>query len=379
MAASEEDKRLLQKAFGLEDTSEIQAVPRSASEVAPINPYGSPGSLDALTPQSGTGRSRGRSNFVPAGHLFNPSAFQELSSVQGQRSGKVEAMLLEFNPDGDGEQQKLWTFLLNPSVLQFQTGASYSEQVTLAARVPGQQYGHSKGLTLQIPAIRFNTFSVGRSLKSSRDALIELTKCKIEQLQYNPPLLSFVFGATRLAPCVITEIQINEAAWLGDGEPADMSVGLTLLEVPHPEIIEQARDVIERQFGVLEGELLAEPLTERQVEEGNTEADNWLNANIAEITEANEDIATTINAGDYEIRIDPDSGRATLFAATGAELGEIGRWNGETFDSSESDLVPSSNEEAEDDKESSENETPPDTESEGVSDNEEDSGSNGDN
>lgn len=363
---NEQQKRqLLKEAFGIDDpTAKIDSqVDDRADKSAPNKAEDIP----TIANPSGTRRSQNSSSLVPSG--FNPTAFRELEPfVSGNQAQRPEAMLIEYD-GGDrrpstpsravAEGQRVWVFLLNPSALSFSTTANYNAVETLASRVPGQQYGNSSGMTLKIPATRFATFCYGKGQKSIREGLIELSKCRIEQLEYNPPLLSFVFGDVRLSPCVLTEIKIDEVAWSRGGDPADLSVSMTLLEVPNPELLEQSREVIERQFGVLSGELLAEPLTERQQEEAITEADSYIEDNLQALSE-NEDVADILSEETYDLSVDPDSGNVTLVSVGDdgetEEIGILGKYNGDVFTDENSEIIDRGEEEENEEDESGDSE-----------------------
>ncbi|NJR38521.1 MAG: hypothetical protein HC781_06340 [Leptolyngbyaceae cyanobacterium CSU_1_4] len=251
----------------------------------------------------------------------NQAAIAALTAAQ---KSHVEAYLIEYSVD-PASADRLWTFFLNPSVLSFSGETKYTASDTYAARVQDQQFGNSTGLTLEIANLYLDSYCMGKSLRPLLEGINELRKADLKNSKFNPPILSFVFGARRFSPCVITRVKWDEAAWLG-GEPARAQLSITLMEVPVPG---------ERGVAAIPPEPEAptdgsppQELTERQRQDGSTKAKEWLNANVGSLETSLQSIVRTNR---YRLSTDAKTGDVTIFDLEGKSLGTVGRWDGATL------------------------------------------------
>ncbi len=259
---------------------------------------------------------------------FNASAIANLPAAS---KSQVEAVLMEYSVDPTTEK-KLWTFFYNPSVLRFSGDAKYSESGTFAAREQDMQYGNSTGLTLEIPNLYLDSYCLGKSLKPILDGLDELRKADIKQSKFSPPILSFVFGSRRFAPCVLTRVGWDEVAWLG-GQPARAQMNMTLMEIPAPGKLGLAAIAPEQQTL----NQLPTDLTERQRGEGSAKAKEWLNANIQAVSP---EVQSLVRSNTYKLATDAKTGDVTMQKADGTAIGVVGRWDGKVFTTEKINTLP---------------------------------------
>lgn len=243
------------------------------------------------------------------------------NSLPTAEKNRVEAYLLEYSTDPNAGK-RVWSFLYNPSLLRFSGEAVYSSIGAFASRESDQQFNYSTGLTLEVPNIYLDSYCMKRSLRPLVEGIDELRKASIKQSRFSPPVLSFVFGSKRFAPCVLTKVSWDEAAWLG-GEPARAQMNLTFLQIPAPGKLGLNAIAPELKTNALET-----PLTERQQDEAKTKAEEWLKANLNNV---DPQLKTRIEEKDYDLTVDPNTGEVKLKTGDENLNGIVGRWTGKEF------------------------------------------------
>jgi hypothetical protein len=257
---------------------------------------------------------------------FNPTVYNQLPSAS--KGGKVEAILLEY--DFNGNQPKpLWTFLVNPQSLKIKNQANYTEIKPLAATGSEIQYQSTDGQTLSISDMDLRTWYYGKSLRPLLEGLNKLLESDIKNQKYSPPILKFKMGSREFGPCVLTQIQWDETAWLG-GEPASVKLGLELRQVTKA----TSRGEIEKRQTKLVSDLKKDrekrklpriPLTDRQRKDASSSAKKYLETNISIFTP---DIQTAIRGNQYALSTDKDTGKVKMIGKGGKELGVVLVWDG---------------------------------------------------
>lgn len=238
----------------------------------------------------------------------------------------IEAQLLDYNK-GD----RLWTFFYNPQALKFSRSAKYSESETFAAKRQEIQYSNTTGATLEIGEIYMDSYCLGKSLRPLIEGINYLLEAKLEKNEFAPPLLSFVFGSRRFAPCVLARLDWQETAWLG-GEPARVTMSMTLMEAPRPisrTTSSTALPEVERFETPHErdkGPRLS--LTERQQADAKKQAEANLKANLSKLSTETQNL---IRSKAYSLTVDPNTGDVDLLNAKKTKVGRVGRWDGKVF------------------------------------------------
>jgi hypothetical protein len=254
----------------------------------------------------------------------NPAA---ITKTKAATKGRVQAWLMEYKLTGGGD--RLWELWYPPQTLKFSGSANYTEQATLSAREHDWQYGSSTGLKLEIPNLVLDGYCLGRSVQPLVDGLEELRKAKPKEGIFAPPVLLFAFGGRRFGPCVLTDIQWEEVAWLS-GEAARLQLSITLQEVPKPPNAgtptEPAADTSAAQKEK-DGKP-RKPLTIRQRQDGSAKALAWLKANPVALPAQ---LKAVVSASTFRLSTDTDSGDVKISGADGTALGTVGRWDGRTF------------------------------------------------
>lgn len=262
---------------------------------------------------------------------YNQSVFRDLPKADIPAKAD-EAWLLLYSPEID-EEQAAWGFLLSPSSLKFSRSAEYGEQSSFAAKVRDRQYSQTSGKTLSIPNIILSTWYYRKSVGPLIDGINTLLEAKEDQ--FAPPILSFVMGRRRFAPCVLTEISWDETAWLG-GDPATVNLSMTLAEIPTPGLKRDAVTPESPELG--EGETSSSPrneLTDRQRKEASDAAKKYLQDNREKFAKAVDD---KIRANAYFLETDPETGIVSMLDSAKDLIGTVGTYNGQDFDPSTSTL-----------------------------------------
>ncbi|MBE9178669.1 hypothetical protein IQ268_08865 [Oculatella sp. LEGE 06141] len=259
----------------------------------------------------------------------NPAVLGELPEVPKSGDRIWASLILESQLTGTGQgEQTSFTFLANPEELNFDQQAVYSKATAAATNVQDQQWYYTDGETLQLNDLLLETWFARRSLQPIINKLRSLLSRDYQSQNLNPPVLYFVWGSRQFGPCVLTSIKRRESAWLSDGQPASIRLSLTLVEIPKerpPSRPEPEGD----------GEKLASPLTDRQLEEAGAEARNWLQANLSKLPAALQD---RIRASRYRFSSDRETGAVRITDEQGEAIGTVGTWDGRTFDVSEQSL-----------------------------------------
>jgi len=241
--------------------------------------------------------------------------------------GQVEAALVEF--DLSGEEKPAWLFLINPRSIRYQESANFTAVSTKASPIPHQHYTGGSGTTLAIPDLLLWTFICGKSSKPLLTGLSELMKAKPDRDLFTPPLLLLRMGRLRFGPCVLSQIEREETAWL-DGDPAQVKLSITLLEVPRPLSEAEKAAVAERRAAqeAAARERQGQPrtaLTDRQQQEASTLAKEWLEGNTAAFAG---NVQALLNSDRYTLRVSADTGDVTMLGSDGAAIGVVLRYTG---------------------------------------------------
>ncbi len=259
---------------------------------------------------------------------LNPTPYNQLPSAT--RSGKVEAVLLEYDINGN-QPKPLWVFLVNPSSLKIQNKANYTEIKTLAATGSEIQYQSTDGQTLSIADLDLRTWYEGKSLRPLLEGINKLLEADIKNAKYSPPILKFKMGSREFGPCVLTQIQWDETAWLG-GEPASVKLGLELRQVPKT----VSRGQIEKGKSKLVKDLKSSrekqgkpriSLTDRQRKDASEAAKKYLETNLNNFAP---DIQTAIRGKQYALSTDKDTGKVKMVGKGGKDLGVVLVWDGKS-------------------------------------------------
>lgn len=240
----------------------------------------------------------------------------------------IGAWLAIYDPDPKKASQPIWQFQYNPSSLKFRTSAEYAEQKTLSGDVPEQQFFTTSGTTLQISQIYLDSYCLGKSLQPLLDGIEALLMAKVDKQQYSPPVLTFIFGTRRFGPCVLTECEWTETAWLS-GAPAKAEMSLSFKEVP---VDRKTADKAIAPKDSKDGAPRIK-LTERQRKEGSDKAIANLIA-PATLAKLSASVQGTIKSKAYKVSTDENTGDVILYDAKGNKLGAIGRYDGTKLDTS---------------------------------------------
>ncbi|HEY9835424.1 MAG TPA: hypothetical protein V6D27_00790 [Vampirovibrionales bacterium] len=235
-----------------------------------------------------------------------------------------------YSPDLD-EEQVAWGFLLAPSSLRFSRTAEYGDLSSFAARVKDRQYSQTTGATLTIPNLAFNTWYYRKSLGPLIDGINLLLEAALDEDKFSPPILAFVMGKRRFAPCVLTEVSWDESAWLG-GEPASISMNLTLAEVPSPGLKRDAKarepeDTVPGKEGEPRNKL-----TDRQRKDASDAAKAYLTENKEKYPKT---ISDKIRANAYFLETNEETGVVEMLDSAKKIIGVVGKYDGEKFTPSE--------------------------------------------
>ena len=154
---------------------------------------------------------------------------------------------------------------------------------------------------------------------------------------YAPPLLSFVWGDRRFAPCVITEVSWDESGW-HSGRAARAVLNFTLIEVRDPKKRADPLVPAEKQGRTSEDKekeasaktppKLPKELTERQRKEGSNAAKEYLRQNQKSLPPA---LKGVVDSNSYFLSTDEATGAITMLDSNKREIGVVGRWDGREF------------------------------------------------
>lgn len=265
---------------------------------------------------------------------YNQKVFRDLPNAEPQLKGG-EAWLMRFSPDLD-EEQAAWGFLLSPSALRFSRSAEYGEQSSFAAKVRDRQYSQTSGAILTIPNLAFTTWYYKKSLMPLIDGINRLLEARVEDSQFSPPILSFVMGKRRFAPCVLSEVSWDESAWLG-GEPASVSMNLALIEVPFPGLKRDAITPEGEEESPTDSTTPRNELTDRQRKEASDAAKKHLQDNQQTFAKV---VADKIQSNSYFLETHRETGEVSMLDANKDFIGIVGTSNGQDFNPSTSTIPP---------------------------------------
>jgi hypothetical protein len=258
---------------------------------------------------------------------FNEQAYNSLSTAN-KESKAIAAVLLEYDISGNAPKP-LWVFLVNPQSLRFSREAKYTEISPLASQRSEIQYASTTGQTLSIPDLILQTWYCGKSLRPLIEGINLLLEADIKNKKYAPPILKFQMGTREFGPCVLTNIQWEESAWLG-GEPASVKLGLELKEVP--KTISRGEIELQLTKGMETAKITREkqgkprlPLTDRQRTDASAAAKKYLETNIKQWAA---DVQAAIRGSKYKLLTDASSGAVAMVGVGGKSVGTVLTWDG---------------------------------------------------
>ncbi|MCC5644797.1 hypothetical protein LC607_17995 [Nostoc sp. CHAB 5824] len=258
---------------------------------------------------------------------FNQQAYASLPTASKQ-SASVEAVLLEYDISGNAPKP-LWVFLVNPQSLRFSREAKYTEISPLASQRSEIQYVSTNGQTLSIPDLILQTWYCGKSLRPLIEGINLLLEADIKNKKYAPPILKFQMGTREFGPCVLTNVQWEESAWLG-GEPASVKLGLELKEVP--KVVSRGEIELQLTKGMETAKTTREkqgkprlPLTDRQRADASAAAKKYLETNIKQWAA---DVQAAIRGSKFKLSTDASSGAVTMIGVGGKTVGTVVVWDG---------------------------------------------------
>lgn len=253
----------------------------------------------------------------------NPNVLSQLPTAE--RVTEIYAQLLDLS------DRVVYQFLYNPEEIQWNRKANYAAAPASATSTPSQQYLYTEGRTYQFPGLLLQSYCEGKSLRSLLDGLQALMVVDPQGNSFAPKQVSFSWGTMRVGPAVITDLRVNETAWLG-GETAEARVDLTLLELPPPDTnpSETAAPTTATAQTI--------NLSDRQREDARKAAEQWLQQNQNSLTPQVRDVVRTrrfrwLTSTNGQVQITDSSGQA---------IGTVGTWNGQTFDASGGTLTSAS-------------------------------------
>ncbi|NDJ20952.1 hypothetical protein GS682_04690 [Nostoc sp. B(2019)] len=258
---------------------------------------------------------------------FNARAYDSLPNAD-KAKGAIAAVLLEYDISGN-TPKPLWVFLVNPQSLRFSREAKYTEISPLASKRCEIQYASTNGQTLSIPDLILQTWYCGKSLRPLIEGINLLLEADIKNKKYSPPILKFQMGTREFGPCVLTNVQWEESAWLG-GEPASVKLGLELKEVPKAisrgEVEQQKTKATETAKVNREKQGKPRlPLTDRQRTDASAAAKKYLETNIKQWAA---DVQAAIRGNKYKLSTHASSGAVAMIGVGGKAIGTVLVWEG---------------------------------------------------
>lgn len=260
---------------------------------------------------------------------MNPRNIEALNKLKPASNTYVAAALIEYSKDITS-QNKLYTFLFNPSSMQFSRSAKYSETSVWGSSKQDFQYYLTTGRTLKLQNLILESWYMGKTIMPLIDGIEKLMESDIKKDKFSPPVLSFVWGKRRFGPCVISELSWDEKGWLG-GMPANATMNLTLLELPEPIRKTDATapkpriDEDPKELTPKNGEKLRNPLTDRQREEASKEAEKWLQANKDKLSDL---VRGMIKNKSYYLLTEKTTGVVGFLDKNKQLIGNVGQWDG---------------------------------------------------
>lgn len=253
----------------------------------------------------------------------NPTVLNQLATAE--RVTEIYAQLLDLS------DQVVYQFLYNPEEIQWNRKANYAAAPASATSTPSQQYLYTEGRTYRFQGLLLQSYCEGKSLRSLLEGLQALMVVDPQGNSFAPKQVSFVWGSYRVGPCVITDLQVTESAWLG-GETAEARVDLTLIELPPPDT-----NATETATPTVATPAAAQTITlsDRQREDTRKAAEQWLAANLNNLTPQVRDI---VRARRFRYLTSAD-GTVKITDSSGTEIGTVGVYNGQTFDASKGTLT----------------------------------------
>ncbi len=240
----------------------------------------------------------------------------------------TKAYLFEYDQSAS-RGQYLWAFLYNPSTLEFERSAKYSEAQTLSAQKSNWQYGYTSGRSLSISDIVLDAWCQGKSIQPLLDGIEALLEADIAKNKYNPTILSFVWGSRRFGPCVLSQVQWKEDGWLG-GTPARATMSLRLLEVPDP-LTSSRANAKKQQSANNKADTRQKagmprlPLTERQAIAASAKAKEILQKNVSRFSPQ---VQALVKSSSYKLSTNRNTGDVVMIDRKGAKVGIMGRYDG---------------------------------------------------
>jgi hypothetical protein len=278
--------------------------------------------------------------------MVNASVLNQLPAAT--RANNVVAHLL------DESGAEIFSFLFNPQSKQFSRTIKYGSPDVAYTSVQPQQYGYISGKTLKLNDLWLISHSEGKSVRPLLEKLQSLATVDIANGKTEPAVLYFAWGSEKFGPCVLADdITWTETMWLG-GEPASVSLNISLREVPPPNSYsktpvadttpdkstatkDSSKDTAKTQAAVNRASnsisSLSSPesklyqLTSRQKKDGADKALSYVSSNPNKLSDSN---LLAFRSENYSIQTH-ESGISTILDKVNSAASVIGLFDGRSF------------------------------------------------
>ncbi|ANV88498.1 hypothetical protein [Picosynechococcus sp. PCC 7117] len=240
-----------------------------------------------------------------------------------EAASKVEGIFAHL---ADLQGNVVAEFLFNPEQKYYSRSARYAEGVAALTSLPSQQYQYSSGLELNLSNLLLQTHSQGKTVKSIIQGIQDLMVADPINEKYTPTPVKFVWGSDSFGPCVVTNLNWNETAWL-DGLVADARLDIKLLEIPDP----STRSPQQAQQGTPNTN---PDLTDREKSTASTKANEWLKSNTSKL---NSTLAPIVKANRYRL-LTSNQGRVSILDAKNNVLGIVGDYINGSFNTDSNNI-----------------------------------------
>lgn len=241
--------------------------------------------------------------------IYNPQAYEKLPPATPAR---VWAALT----DEKDPSKVLHHFLINPESIEWNRQANYDEAQIPLTDVAAQLYRNSTGRRLSLPEVKLEATAEGKSVQPQLDSLEKLL-LPTDKLQ--PQVLCFAWGSRFIKPLILVNIRVRETMW-GGGVPTSATVTLDFVEIPADK--SQLSQAAQAKF--------KQGLTDRQKAEAKAAGAAEIKAKKSKLPATPKSKAT---AQKLALAV-ADDGMVTATDEKGELLGNVGRWNGKTLDTS---------------------------------------------
>lgn len=242
--------------------------------------------------------------------IYNPQIYPELSPAKPARVWA--AIVDDLDPAITYHH-----FLLNPQSIEWSKSAEYDEAKIPLTDVQPQLYKLTTGRKITLPDVLIDASWEGKAIESQLLSLEKLLQ-PLPKLR-RPTAIALAWGATAIKPLVMTNLRVVEKAWAG-GVCISATVSIELLQIPPNKNAPEAATEANFKAG----------LTARQKAEAQAVANTWVKTNKAKTPSK---VQQKQRSGKLALSVANDG----IVAATddsGAFLGNVGRWDGKTLDTS---------------------------------------------